>query len=743
MNRLKSSLPFSKSSSATTPREESEPTAVEPEANTLISQRRELYNSLYSSFESYYKYSSKERTDPRNEASINLSAAFKKRGGEKDRKELPIKWFGQAMKEGAQLVGGDDLQYQTSLSIIGDLHDSLGDLTCSLNQALKQGYLELLEKRLESLKLIEKLENQVEKKFSTLESYKSKMEKSKKSRQDVEHELDQLEWAYQDSVETLERKVQGVENSTEEDVEALNQLVEIQFDFATNYIQVLQQAKDQLSSSSPTSSSHRNPLLSSKSKLESTTPRSTTSASTLPSPRSRSSSTLQTSSNTQTPTTATTVSSTRMSRSFSDSSTTNGTTGGGFGSNLLFKSSLGPGRSRRSTVSSSSTSLQQQQQQQQQQQIQTLDEKEKSVNSSRSRSGSVLERFALTGGGNKKKNNNNNNEEEEEGTSTSSSRKKNTENNRSRSGSNSSSTSRWNVISTPSLPSLSSFSRGGGGGGTGSPSSKHYGALKDTDFENDHYYSDDKEQRQIDDNEDDLPSRRRIVPVPPQLKRTQTAPPLFSSPSSSSALTPSSPLRQSSPVPLPRRIEPSVVVGKTYLTKWPYQPSATQDDDVEELSFSKNELIRVEKEINKDWWIGKIVGTGRKGMFPSAYVVPHETQERDSDEDEDEDQWERTAGGNESLRSFVSTSTLPHQTSTTDGEDTEDGEDEEEEEVNQKRPFTTARVSNRPSLPLPPRSTANGVKKAPPPPPPRRTNSSNFNGRTVGREEETEGSPFD
>ena len=54
------------------------------------------------------------------------------------------------------------------------------------------------------------------------------MEKSKKSRQDVEHELDQLEWAYQDSIDTLEKQVQEIADSTEEDVEALRELVQIQ-----------------------------------------------------------------------------------------------------------------------------------------------------------------------------------------------------------------------------------------------------------------------------------------------------------------------------------------------------------------------------------------------------------------------------------------------------------------------------------------------------------------------------------
>lgn len=111
MNRLKSSLPFSKSSSTSTPPPEESDRARASEldeGNAFISQRRQLFESLYSTFTSYYKSLSKERTDPRNEGSISLSSL--KRGGEKE-KELPIKWFGHALLEGAELVGDDDQQY--------------------------------------------------------------------------------------------------------------------------------------------------------------------------------------------------------------------------------------------------------------------------------------------------------------------------------------------------------------------------------------------------------------------------------------------------------------------------------------------------------------------------------------------------------------------------------------------------------------------------------------------------------
>jgi hypothetical protein len=55
------------------------------------------------------------------------------------------------------------------------------------------------------------------------------MEKSKKSRADAEHELDQLQWSYDDGCQSLQTKFEQIEGSTEEDSDALKRLVDAQF----------------------------------------------------------------------------------------------------------------------------------------------------------------------------------------------------------------------------------------------------------------------------------------------------------------------------------------------------------------------------------------------------------------------------------------------------------------------------------------------------------------------------------
>lgn len=83
--------------------------------------------------------------------------------------------------------------------------------------------------------------------------------------------------------------------------------------------------------------------------------------------------------------------------------------------------------------------------------------------------------------------------------------------------------------------------------------------------------------------------------APPKLKRTQTAPPA-----------------------------PTRTVGKTFEAKWRFAGS-----DGEELSFEKGDVVEVIEEVNAEWWIGKLISpaSGKKGMFPSAYVVPLLEQE--------------------------------------------------------------------------------------------------------------------
>lgn len=96
---------------------------------------------------------------------------------------------------------------------------------------------------------------------------------------------------------------------------------------------------------------------------------------------------------------------------------------------------------------------------------------------------------------------------------------------------------------------------------------------------------------------------------PPPFKRTQTAPPLNNT-SSSLSLSRS------------RGSSFSATTAATYEAKWAFSGDAT---DPSELPLDKGDVVRVERHVNPEWWIGTIVSgsvPGRHGMFPSAFVTP-------------------------------------------------------------------------------------------------------------------------
>lgn len=98
----------------------------------------------------------------------------------------------------------------------------------------------------------------------------------------------------------------------------------------------------------------------------------------------------------------------------------------------------------------------------------------------------------------------------------------------------------------------------------------------------------------------------------------------------------SSPTKRPTP-PLPERRRPTSPtatrtspVGSTYRAQWSYVPSssststASSEDDSHDISFEKGDVVRVEGEINADWWSAVVVeGTwkGQRGTVPSAYFV--------------------------------------------------------------------------------------------------------------------------
>lgn len=130
----------------------------------------------------------------------------------------------------------------------------------------------------------------------------------------------------------------------------------------------------------------------------------------------------------------------------------------------------------------------------------------------------------------------------------------------------------------PSMPTLGSLKKLGSGG-TGSK----YDTLLD---------SDSSPSRGLK-SASSSPSMRQ-----PPFKRTQTAPPLHTS-------------------------------SDLFEAKWAFRGD---DTDESELPLEKGDVVRREREISAEWWVGTIVEgsvPGRTGMFPSNHVTPAEAHEVD------------------------------------------------------------------------------------------------------------------
>ncbi|GAA5839032.1 hypothetical protein JCM11251_007857 [Rhodosporidiobolus azoricus] len=575
MNRLKqslSSLPTpalpSFGSGSTADSERAAPPPLDTDRLVQLKARRKVAKELDVTFASFLEVLAKQRSDPRSGGTASAR---------------PSRWLGETMVEGAaeleQLSRGDTAleTYCHALSSVGELHLRLANLSTEYTDTLAVGFLTSLEGRVKEHKQFKEAMKEAEKKRSALEVVMTKAEKSKKDPSEAEYEVEQASNVYENECDFLARKADALDGSIVRDIEDLKQLVEDQLAYAQRYVELLEQCKASLPSTAS-----------------------------LPTTRSRSSSL-------QVPTVPT-----RMARSHSDSSV-RGVSISSSATSLF--SSLGPNRSRRSTVSS---------------QTSDKDKKDSGENSSksRSRSGSVLERFALGNKGKKK-----------DASSPSTPAENGEERDEREPGSPSGpviltpSRSGSSKSSMPGLPTLASLKK------LATTPGGSYGSLDD----------DEREPAPS------SPSSSR----PPLFKRTQTAPAASSATSSFGGSAGSgSPRRAVPPLPpsLPARNGP---VGKTYRAQWAYKPSAgapsdDDDEEEEELPLAQGDVVRVEREVNSDWWVGFKVGAGvrkERGMFPSAYVVscadPEEGQSGEGRGVASESRW--TNFGNGSSDRFSST----------------------------------------------------------------------------------------
>ncbi|BGP43344.1 hypothetical protein JCM10450v2_007494 [Rhodotorula kratochvilovae] len=549
---------------------------------------------------------------------------------------LSSRWVGEALSAGAEAIreaeGGrtpSEQAYAHILEATGELYLQFTHLATAYHDQLNAGFLDTLERRAEDYKDLDRALKDAEKKRTALEAVMLKMEKGKKDPSEYERDLENAEEVYADECRRLQRKADRLEEALETDVDALKQLVEVQLEYARGYVSLLEDCQSAIGSAPSSSSS-----------------------------RSRSASL-------QVP-----PASTRMSRSQSESSIhapalpASSSTGGVF-------SILGPNRSRRSTVSS-----------------QTSDGAAAAEPpKNRSRSGSMLERFAI-GNKNKKKDaspvDTPTAEEEHDPYG---------EPAPAPAQSGSSSPSRF-APSIPTLGSLKKLSLSTGGG--------KYGSLGEEDA---------APASAVSPTSSSTSSLSRRLP--PVLKRTHTAP----ASSSSSSPTPSSPRRTAAP-PLPARGGP---VGRTFRAQWAYVPAASvaDDDDDGELPLARGEVVRVEREVNSDWWIGVAVRNGRRGMFPAAYVVPHleEGAGAGGDGGEREARW--TTFGNESA-TFSSASSSAHGHGH-EGDDTASDSDDDGEGAHGLLDGQQQRTASPFGDAVPPPAAA---RRAPPAPPQSRSRGS-------------------
>ncbi|GAA6011464.1 hypothetical protein JCM10207_002628 [Rhodosporidiobolus poonsookiae] len=625
MNRLKQSLSSLPTPSlpSRSPSDNSRPSPPPLPSSRLdsLTTRKSLAHNLHATFASLHKTLAKQRPHPVTGGSGTAR---------------PERWVGETCIEASEQLeqaadrGGDESDLASALSAVGTLYVQLGDLSTQLTDALALGFLTTLEDRVEDYKRLDKGLKEAEKKRSALDAVLVKAEKGKKDRSEYEQEIEQAEYAYTDECDSLARLADRADLVVSKDVEAIRQLVEDQLTYVENYAALLEQCKAALPAPSTGSSS-----------------------------RSRSS-TLQL------PT-----ASTRMSRSQSESSVNKQPLSPIF-------SSLGPNRSRSSTLQAS--------------------EKERSTDGgngggsggssakNRSRSGSMLERFAL-GNKNKKRDAAAPAEEEDEIDKETGKDKRDGS---SPSASGTSTPSRFNpsnlsMPTLPGLPTLGSLKKLGPTGSGGK-----YGSLGE---EPERDRSLERERGAPSPTGSSFSSSSRPGSssgsgrlVPPLFKRTQTAP------ASSTPSSPASSPRRAVPPPPPAPAQKGPV-GKTYKAQWAYVPApqsaatdTTDDDDEDdELSLSPGDVVRVEREVNGDWWIGVVVQTtsgggraGRAGMFPSAYVVPcADPQAAGQGASAAEDRWTTFSNGS---ATFSAESGGGRSAEHSAEEDDDDGEEEDGEE---------------------------------------------------------------
>ncbi|GAA5973608.1 hypothetical protein JCM11641_007147 [Rhodosporidiobolus odoratus] len=580
--------------------------------------RRDISSSLQTSFQPFLKNLAKQRPDP--SARGNATAP-------------PAKWLGQTMMNAAHELKDVDEglegqeEYRIALSAVGDLHLQLADISIGLADSLSVGYLTTLEQRSEEHKQFDKAVKEAEKKRSALEAVTIKAEKGKKDPSEYETEREKAEWDYNDEADALSRHADKLEAALADDVASLRQLVNVQLVFARNYVELLETCATTMPSISAPSFQ-----------------------------RSRSASL-------QVP-----LATARMSRSQSDSSVR----GDPAPPSSSFFSSLGPNRTRRSTVSSQAS----------EKDTPAPHGSGESSTKNRSRSGSVLERFALGNKGKKRESSAPTGDEDQGGDDQDPSSPP------SSGGTSSSSRFTSSSLNMPGLPTLGSikkFATATGGSKYGSLADEPKTVAVPTSPLHTSFSSSPRPG-----------SSNGARMTPPLFKRTQTAPP-----STSSSPSPSSPLpsqrRAVPPLPPSTFVSQAGPVGKTYRAQWAHVPAAhsasgldddDDDDDQLELRLSPGDIVRVENEVNSDWWIGSVLPSspssssanfsGRRGMFPSAYVVPCEESAAGTEDGE-----RRRPAGEARWTTFANDSTSlfgsAEGAGSTDGEggsvDESDGED--------------------------------------------------------------------
>ncbi|KAK4699281.1 hypothetical protein P7C70_g6983, partial [Phenoliferia sp. Uapishka_3] len=567
------SLPFSTSTDHSTPPPLSE------DRFSQLTLRKSTLSSLLTAFSSFHKTASKQRSNPH--------------GGGQD--AIPLHWLAEEFRIAGEQLRDDRSAsgYGRALSKVGTAHQELAELTTTYIDSLSH-YKDQLEQRVSDYKEFDKRYKDAEKARSTLESIIIKAEKSKKGRSEFEDDIEQAELSYQDECELVERKADALDAGMEKESKALQDLLDAELGkplflslissirphelFNAAFLFVPQSFVRTLLHHH-TSSPPAHPTLSLlPSALRMTKPSAPhTRATSLAVPKVA----------------------TRMSRSYSDSSVMQEVASSA-ASNTGPRSGSGL---RRTTITSSFSDSR---------------EKEKSDGSgngsgketpkSRSRSGSMLSRF--TGGGKKEKEKEKEKKARGRESSAAASRGSDEEeeladdpndleadNDSYRSASPPPNFS--SNLSMPTMPTLNSLKK------LGSASPKY---------------------NSLDDDYSSSPLNTSYSSPPSSSSHSKT---LRGSASSPTIRQPSFIRTQTAPTMRPR---PSSI--DTFIAKWAFKGDPT---DSSELPLEKNDVVRVERHVNAEWWIGTIIegaGRGRKGMFPAAFVVPVEVEAEQVEDDE-------------------------------------------------------------------------------------------------------------